>query len=310
MGRGALALAATLPSGLSHLYALAAALAAAPVVAGEQLRTWVTVPTRQLAISAATLGAISAPCRCDQCQHAALEVGVRVCVYLGPKHVDTVLVEAGATLRYGGVSIPAARATAYRLPKDFPQDRPATRLDEPMRVALAAAYGCPRDLAGHELLAASAHPVLLVGEPATARADLSALAARTAQPHVDAWTANGDIDQWYRRPVLTTGSTPTAERHPWLADVRPRLVITTRAADATAPTPWPHVPVLSLLSRRSPSVVTAADLAALTPGRPATGLPDALIRALRPGNGLEIIATLTPAAAAPAADDANPEDLW
>lgn len=236
---------AVLPSGLAHLRDLATALAsAAAPPPGQQLRVWVTVPTSQLAAAAAALGATTALMDCTRCQHANLATGARVAVYADRKFRDAVLTECGPMLAYAGVRIPADRATVYRLPEAFPADRRSSHLDDAARARLASAYACRPDEAGHRHLAASAHPVVVVGDPTSYCADADTLAEATGCPQFAAHSQCGGIDQWFRHPVLTTGVRPTSlGPQSWLANVRPRLVGSLAVPSVVvsgARKPWEH----------------------------------------------------------------------
>jgi hypothetical protein len=299
-----------LPRALEHLMGLARALAS-PTGAQDGLRTWVTVPTSRLAIGASILGALSATTRCDGCFHADLHAGDRVAVYVDSKFQDTELSEITreGQFRYAGVRIPCQRASVYRLPVEFPADRHAGLLSAEDKLLLADAYQCVPDLAGHRHLHASGHPVLVVGHPERTRDDLRAWTPLAAQRSQVRRAAATDIDDWYRSAVLTTGTSPTLTRRPWLTQVRPRLVITTTTSAALAPTPWPDVPVLALLSRRSPSSVHAADLAHQMRTTPVT-VDGRLGLALRPGHGLEIFAAYVPCDLPMPVDDDDLEEQW
>ena len=299
-----------LPRALEHLMGLARALAS-PTGAQDGLRAWVTVPTSRLAIGASVLGALSATTCCDACFHADLHAGDHVAVYVDSKFQDTQLSEITMDdkFRYAGIRIPRRIATVYRLPDDFPADRHAALLSADDKLSLADAYQCVPDLAGHRHLRASGHPVLVVGHPERTGDDLRAWAPLAGERDQVRRADAADIYHWYRAPVLTTGGSPTLIRRPWLTQVRPRLVITTTTSAALAPTPWPDVPVLSLLSRRSPSSVAAADLAHQMRTTPVT-VDGRLGIALRPGHGLEIFAAHVACDQPMPMDDDDLEEQW
>lgn len=299
-----------LPHGLEHLRGLARRLVAHSTVPDEHLRVWVTTPTSALAAGAAVLGALDAAVTCDGCSHADVHEGDRVAVYAKRKFLDTILVGVTADrYTYEGSSILRSTATVYRLPAAFPDNRRATELSDQTRADLAGAYRCTQDLAGHRHMRASAHPVVVIGGPESAQMDITAWGTLTGDRTVTGRARCGDVDDWYRNPVLTAGSMPTRGHNPWLAEVRPRLVITTTTTAALAPTPWPDVPVLALLSRRSPSAVGAADLAHQVHSEPAV-MDGRLGLALLPGHGLEIVAARIPADVTGSLDDSDTEEQW
>lgn len=301
----------TLPPGLSRLHGLARALTELPVRPGQQVRVWASVPTTNLAVATATLGALSVAALCDGCRHDDLADGAPVSAYVNGRFEDTTVHLDVGTVRYSGVKLAADRAVLRRLPDRFPERRPA-RLDAALREHVACAHGCDPTLAGWRLAEVSGHPVVIVGEPRAAVADMDALAGHTGAATLPAWAASACIDDWYRRPVLMTGPMPDLRERAWLRDVRPRLILITTAAAAASNVPWPDVPVLSLLSRRSPSAVPAADrVHEQFDGPPAAGLSARLASALRPGNGLEIhSAVVSTALATSVAAEVDDEVIW
>lgn len=298
-----------LPHALDHLTGLARALAT-PAGLPDGLRTWVTIPTSRLGISASIIGALAAEPGCAGCFHADVRVGDHVVAYVDRRFEDTRLLEITDTFFRHRTRIPRATAPAPRLPDNFPE-RPFSRLADDERTRLAAAYGCQEPMAGHQHIRASLHPVVVVGLPDRTQCDLTVW---DQIPGIDRRAVlratAGDVDDWYRAPLLTVGSMPSLVRRPWLAQVRPRLVITTTNAAALAATPWPDVPVLSLLSRRSPSTVPTAELIQQMPTTPAV-IAGRLGLALRPGHGLEIHAAyLAATQAMPVTDDDSDEEDW
>lgn len=283
-----------LPHALEQLSGLARALAS-PTGLPTGLRAWVTVPTSRLAVAATTLGALTGSPKCVGCFHADLQVGHRAVAYVDRKFEDATVTQITETHIRIKSLIPRSTATAPRLPDVFP-DRHAVRLTEQDRTQLARAYGCDPSLAGHEHVRASIHPVIVVGLPERTREDLESwLQIPGTDQHAVHRATTATVDDWYRAPVLPTGVMPSLARRSWLTQVRPRLVITTTTAAALAATPWPDVPVLSLLSRRSPSTVVAAELIQQMHATPVAPVADHLRAALTPGHGLEIHAAHLPA---------------
>lgn len=301
--------ATTLPRALEHLTGLARRLAA-PTGLPDGLRTWVTAPTSRLAIAASVLGALEAQVTCNGCFHNDIHVGNRVAAYYDRRFDDRTLVAVSDTDVHYGTQIPRSTAPAPRLPDDLGK-RNARRLTDDRRDHLADAYQCDPSLAGHRHVRASIHPVVVVGLPERTEHDLRAWwhlpgADQRAVQRAKA----GDVDDWYRETVIAAGPMPSLARRPWLTQVKPRLVITTTTAAALAATPWPDVPVLSLLSRRSPSTVAAAELIQQMRTTPAVASAR-LATALMPGHGLEIHAAHLPVdqPMPVAGDDTDDEEL-
>ncbi|TFH74080.1 hypothetical protein [Cellulomonas sp. HD19AZ1] len=270
------------------------------------------MPTSRLAVAATTLGALSATPGCDGCFHADVQVGHRAVAYVDRRFEDTTVTQITDTHIRIKSLIPRSTAPAPRLPDGFP-DRNAVRLTDEDRDELARAYVRDPLLVGHEHVRASIHPVIVVGLPERVRDDLASWRQLPGSDrHAVRRAMTATVDDWYRAPVLPIGVMPSLARRPWLVQVRPRLVITTTTAAALAATPWPEVPVLSLLSRRSPSTVVAAELIQQMHTTPATPTEDHLRAALTPGHGLEIHAAHLPTdqPMPVTGDDTDEEEEW
>lgn len=275
--------------------------------AGPNLRVVVTVPTLRLAGVWAALGSTLSPAQCHDCEHAKLERGAQVAHWASGWLKDSRLDAASDDeLRFDGIRLRGNRDSVHRLPADFPERRD-TRLPDDVRPELAQALGCAESVVGQRLSAACAHPVVVAGEPGTFRADVDLLSAASTSLHARGrLLAGARLQDWFRYPVLLMGAIPDRDDVPWAAALRPRLVVITGSAGwvASSRRNWPDVPVLVLLSRRSPA---AADAAASLKERgwaPPAVVPAALDPLLRPTKGMEVLCVTEPEAAA--AD----EDAW
>ena len=102
------------------------------------------------------------------------------------------------------------------------------------------------------------------------------------------------------------GAIPDRDDVPWVAALRPRLVVITGSAGwvTSSRRNWPDVPVLVLLPRRSPAAVDVAALLKASGWVAPAVVPPALGPLLRPTVGLEVLCVTEPEAAA------LDEDLW
>ncbi|MBS4729852.1 hypothetical protein MSM1_16365 [Mycobacterium sp. SM1] len=297
----------SLPAGLRHLCRLAEQLTIVGPGAGRNLRVVVTIPTLRLAGVAATLGSALAPVECRDCEHAKLAPGVRVAGWVSGRLTDSQLVAVSDNeLMFGGIRLRGNRDSVHRLPTGFPQ-RPDTRLLDDVRQELAEALGCAEGVVGQRLSAAAAHPVVVAGRPGTFRADVDLLSAASTSLHLQGRLFAGtDLHDWYRYLVLLMGAIPDREDVPWVATLRPRLVIITGTAGwlASSRRNWPDVPMLVLFSRRSPAAADAAALLKASGWAAPAALPAALRPLLQPTAGLGVLCLTEPATAA------VDEDLW
>lgn len=295
------------PAGLLHLRRLAEQLTIAGPGVGRNLRVVVTVPTLRLAGVAATLGSALAPVECRGCEHAKLERGVRVAGWVSGWFTDSRLVAVSDDeLMFAGIRLRGNSDSVHRLPTDFPQRRD-TRLPDDVRQEIAQAHGCSEGVVGQRLSAAAAHPVVVAGEPSTFRADVDLLSAASTSLHLRGRLfAGAHLHDWFRYPVLLMGAIPDRDDVPWVAALRPRLVVITGSAGwvTSSRRNWPDVPVLVLLSRRSPAAVDVAALLKASGWVAPAVVPPALGPLLRPTVGLEVLCVTEPEAAA------LDEDLW
>jgi hypothetical protein len=285
-----------LPAGLGRLRQLAGALMSAAVPDG--LRIIVTCPTTRFAAVAAALGALDIDPGCDSCLHEQLADGVRVSAYLDGRLTDKVLLRAGqAELDFGGHRLASNRDSVHRLPAAFPE-RHDHRLDPEVREQLVPYLACPPAAVGFRHSARCTHPVLIVGEPAAVRDDVSVLAALYPDARLPARLDIGTrLDAWYRHPVLAVGRLPRPDDDRWLDEVRPRLVVFAGSAGwlVSWRKRWPAVPQLLLLSRRSPAAAEAAAAIGVTGwAAPEAGMLNLPSGVLVPGAGLEIGARYEP----------------
>lgn len=290
-----------------HLRWLANELARLDHVVTQNLRVVVTVPSSRLAGVVAALGAAVAAVPCRDCFHTRLEPGARITGWVSGKFVDACLTEmTDDLLRFGGIGLRGNRDTVHRLPDGFPA-RQEWRLPDELRTEVAAALGCAEGVAGQHLSASAAHPVVVAGMPSAFREDVDTLAAASVGLHLHGRVhAGGHLHDWFRHPVLLMSSIPEPEEVPWATDLRPRLVVVTGAAGwvSSSRRNWPDVPVLVLLSRRSPAACEVASLIGASGWAAPESLPATLTQLLHPASGLEVLSRIEPHVPA---DD---EDLW
>jgi len=298
-----------LPAGLRRLRALATALTAAQPDLERDLRVVVTVPTLRLAGVVAALGSVLTPVDCTGCTHTDLTPGARVAYVESGRFTDATLTAVSdREISFGGFRLVKHFDAVHRLPDGFPDSRVAARMPDDTRAAVAAALGCSPDVAAHRHSARCTHPVVVAGEPGAFADDLAALDTAGLALHLRGrLDAGRRLDDWFRHPVLAMSTIPDLTDVPWAAALRPRLVILTGSAGwaASCRRIWPQVPVLALLSRRSPAAVETAGLIA-TSGWPAPeAFPASLAPLLQPAAGLEILTRLEPTAV-----DEDGEVLW
>jgi hypothetical protein len=300
-------MAGSYPAGLLYLRRLAEQLTGTGPGAGRNLRVVVTVPTLRLAGVVAVLGSALAPVECRDCEHAKLERGVRVAGWVSGRLTDLRLVAVSDDeLNFGGFRLRGNRDSVHRLPAGFPK-RGDTRLPDDDRQEVAQALACAKDVVGQRLSAAAAHPVVVAGEPGTFRTDVDLLSEASTSLHPRGRLfAGAHLHDWFRYPVLLMGAIPDRDDVPWVAELRPRLVVIPGSAGwvASSRRNWPDVPVLVLLSRRSPAAVGAAALLKASGWAAPARVPAALGPLLRPTAGLEVLCVTEPEAAA------VDEDLW
>lgn len=299
--------AARLPAGLLHLRQLAHELTRLGPAAPRNLRVVVTVPTLRLSGVAATLGAALAGTRCDDCHHRQLARGTRVTGWVSGKFVDSELSTfTDNLLGFGGITLRGNRDLVHRLPEGFPERRD-WRLPDDVRTDVAAALGCTEAVAGQRLSAASAHPVVVAGEPSAFRSDVDELAEASVALHLRGRLhAGSHLHDWFRHPVLLMSAVPEPEDVPWAEQLRPRLVVITGSAGwvGSSRRNWPDVPLLVLLPRRSPASCDVAGLICASGWAALNPVPPSLAQLLRPAAGIEVLCRVEPEAGA---DD---EDLW
>lgn len=288
------------PAGLLHLRRLAEQLTIAGPSVGQNLRVVVTVPTLRLAGVAAALGSALAPVECRDCEHAKLERGVRVAGWVSGRLTDSPLVAVSDDeVMFGGIRLRGNRDSVHRLPAEFPERRDTLLADDD-RHKVAEALGCPEAVVGQRLSAASAHPVVIAGEPSTFRADVNLLSEASTSLHLRGRLfAGAHLRDWFRYPVLLMGAIPDRGDMPWVATLRPRLVIITGTAGwlPSSRRNWPDVPMIVLLSRRSPAAANAAALLRASGWPAPAALPATLRPLLQPTAGLAVLCLTEPAAA-------------
>lgn len=309
---GAAQISGPLPAGLARLRDLGQALARVRTAPDSpSLRVMVTVPTIRLATLAAALGARLAGGGCRSCGHVQLAEGIAVARYADKQFVDQQMGPMGNGFMWvGGVQLTRHHDSVHRLPDGFPQ-RSGERMGDCLQREAARLYDCDRQAAGFHHSAASAHPVVVAGEPAAFRADVAALDAAAPALTLLARLDCGDgLSGWFRHPVLAAGSLPGPDAVPWSGEVEPRLVILagTVGWSASWRGHWPTVPILVLLPRRSPSAADVAETVSIAgwakPPAADVGLSEDLVR---PGAGLEIALRLEPVAAP---GDDEDEEAW
>jgi hypothetical protein len=267
----------------------------------------VTVPTLRMAGVAAAFGAALADVACRDCDHQNLIVGKRVAGFVSGKFVDGTLsdIDVGG-LRFAGITLTENRDSVHNLPAAFPE-RGDTSLSDELRAELASTLECSPGLVGHRQSARCAHPVVVAGEPSAFREDVTCLANSASNLRIGARLDTGHgLHDWFRHPTLVMGTIPGPDEALWAAALRPRLVILTGSAGWSGSWRgrWPEVPVLALLSRRSPGACeTAATIAAAGWPR-AAALPPHVRRLLAPGDGLEVLDVVEPASVS------SDEELW
>lgn len=307
LGEAAAPEAAGLPAGLLHLRRLAHELTRLRAGAPRNLRVVVTVPTLRIAGVAAALGSALAESPCHECAHTQLEPGAPVTGWASGKFIDSVLTEiTDDMLRFGGIGLRGNRDSVHRLPDGFPERR-EWRLPDDVRADVAAALGCSEGVAGQRLSASAAHPVIVAGEPGAFRTDVDELAAASVGLQLRGRLhAGSHLHDWFRHPVLLMGAVPDPGQAPWAKELRPRLLVITGSAGwvGSSRRNWPDVPVLVLLSRRSPAACDAAALLCASGWSPPDTVPHGLVPLLRPAPGVEVLCRVEPDGAA---DD---EDLW
>lgn len=308
MGHGGAAPGGALPAGLRRLQELGYSLACLQLSRERNLRVVITVPTLRMAGVVAALGAVLADVACRDCGHRNLAVGKQVAGFVSGKgFVDGTLDGIDVDgLRFAGITLTGNRDSVHRLPAGFPE-RGDTPLSGGLRAERAAALGCSPELIGHRQSARCAHPVVVVGEPSVFREDVDCLATTASNLHISARLDTGHgLHDWFRHPALLMGTIPGPDEAPWAADLRPRLVIFTGSAgwNGSWRSHWPDVPVLALLSRRSPRACeTAATIAAAGWPR-AAALPPHIRWLAAPGDGLEVLSVIEPA------NISNDEEPW
>jgi len=244
---------------------------------------------------------------CSDCEHTWLECGVQVACCRSGLLTDQRLDDLrDGELRFGGLRLRNNRDSVHRLPAGFPERRD-TRLSDVARREIAAAYGCPEESSGHRLSAASAHPVVVAGEPSAFLADVDLMFPACTSPGVRGRLLAGKhLRDWFRYPVLVMNAIPRFDDEPWVSALRPRLVVIAGSAAwvASSRSNWPEVPILALLSRRSPAAAEVASLLTTSGWAAPSQLPSPLRQLLRPQAGLEMLC-----ATEPDATHAD-EDLW
>jgi hypothetical protein len=296
-----------IPTGLIRLREVSQCLTESACNVERNLRILVTVPTLRLAGAVAALGSVLAEDACRGCAHQYLEAGARISAWASGRFVD-------ATLSYiddqeacfGGLRLRGKRDSMHRLPSGFPE-RADARFPDEIRADVAAGLACTLGIAGQRHSARCPHPVIVAGEPKAFRDDVEALAACDTRLHIRGRLDPGHgLTDWFRHPVLRVHAIPELSEAPWAAELRPRLLIVRGSVGwmASSRRLWPGVPILALISRRSPAgCEVAATIRAFGWPR-AIALPPALSDLLRPGHGLEVSAYVEPEAAP------HDEDLW
>jgi hypothetical protein len=209
----------------------------------------------------------------------------------------------------------------HRLPEGFPArdrvPRNTNSRSETEIADLALAYGEEPAIAGFRRSTMGAHPVLYMGEATELWADIDA--AATEGPlqafHVLGRLAPGEsYDSWFRHPLVVVHKTPVPGLHPWLDQVRPRLVVRCGQASLLQPMAglWDAVPHVLLLSRRAPSTFDAIGAIAEMGWRPLghDGVPASLRDAVRPGQGLEVSCFSEPPGRIAVLDEEADDDEW
>lgn len=232
------------------------------------------------------------------CDHQNLTVGNRVAGFVSGKFVDGTLSGIDVDgLRFAGIKLTENCDSVHNLPAAFPE-RGDTSLSAELRAELAAMLGCSPGVVGHRQSARCAHPVVVAGEASAFREDVDCLADAASSLRIGVRLDTGHgLRDWFRHPVLVMSTIPGPDEALWAAALCPRLVILTGSAGwiGSWRGHWPDVPVLALLSRRSPGACeTAATIAAAGWPR-ATALPPHVRRLLAPGVGLEVLSVVEPA---------------
>lgn len=304
--RRARAEAEVLPAGLRHLHCLAQALTCLETASARNLRVIITVPTPQLAGVVVTLGATLVNRLCRDCPHTRLEVGARVTGWLSGEFIDASLDRmSDEELMFAGVHFRGDRGSVHRLPEGFPE-RSRWRLPDELRREVAEALKCNPEIAGQRLSASAAHPVVVVGEWSTFLKDVDLLAKASPVLHVRGRMHSGRLEEWFRHPVLTERTIPQPERIPWARELQPRLILFTGSAAwaRSSRSVWPNVPIILLLSRRSPAASRVASVISVSGWPAPRNLPPTLVSLLKPTAGLEIFCRIEPETTC------DEEDMW
>lgn len=313
----------TLPRGLRRLIRIGNVLAARQWPESRRLRIVVTVPTARLAGLAVSLGAIKAEAACEpQCLHAQLDETPRLSACYWDRHLQ----DHEAWRDHRGIHVGTSTFTQqldsiHRLPDGFPArdrvPRNTSSRSEGEIADLALAYREEPAIAGLRRSAMGVHPVLYVGNAGELRADIDA--AAKAQPlqafHVLGNLAPGEnYDSWFRHPVIVMHKTPVPGLHPWLDQVRPRLVVRCGQASLLQPMAglWDAVPHVVLLSRRAPSTLDAIAAISAMGWRPLDrdSVPTCLRGVVRPGHGLEVSCFSEPPGCIAVLDEEVDDDEW
>lgn len=321
--RSAEVVAPAIPAGLQRLLQIGEILAGREWPELLSLRVVMTVPTTRLAGLALALGATRAIAPCDAgCGHTQLD-GVR---RLAACYVDRHLQDREAWCDSAGIHVGQSTFTrhiesVHRLPNGFPErDRVPRNINSRSQIEiedLASALGEDMAVAGFQRSSIGAHPVIYFGGYGELRQDIK-VASRTpplAGLHPVGRLAPGEnYDSWFRHPTIVVRDAPLPGHHPWLSEVRPRLVVRCGHRALLKPMAgiWDAVPHVVLLSRRSPSSVEAVEAIRGMSWRPVSSamLDDKLAVALRPGVGLEIGCFCEPTGRLALTQEEAEDDEW
>lgn len=313
---------APLPTGLRRLIRIGKVLAEREWPGQLALRVIVTVPTTRLAGIAVALGSSMAKPVCDvTCLHTQFDATPRLAACYLDRYLQDRLAWADAVgVHVGNSTFTNNIESVHRLPDGFPNERNRvprnvnSHSEEEIQ-DLAAAYHEAPLMAGLRRSKIGAHPVLCIGNMAEVRNDLSLARSvpQLAALHPVGRLAPGEhYESWFRHPMLVVARPPLPGQHPWLGDVRPRLVV--RVGEAAALFPmhglWPTVPHVILLSRRSPSSLDAVEAIREMSWQAVNPDLHDLGTVLRPGDGLEVGCFTEPGSWAPRPDEDLEEDEW
>lgn len=290
-----------LPPGLRRLMHIGKLFASREWSEFPELRIVVTIPTTRLAGLAVTLGATKAVTPCGpNCGHAQFDATPRRAACYWDRHLE----DREAWRDDAGIHVGTSTFTKYfdsvhRLPNGFPERNRLPRNTDSHSQAeikdLARVFGEEPAIAGFRRSAMGAHPVLYIGNGTELRRDIdvASVTAPLDRLHFLGCVAPGeDYDSWFRHPTIVAHEPPYPSRYPWLADVRPRLIIRCGQGALLKPMAgiWDAVPHVVLLSRRSPSSLDAVEAIRAMSWRRISSvmLGKEFKAALMPGEGLEI----------------------